>query len=377
MTAEDEFVVVVNRHGQHALWPADLDRPAGWRGRSAAMSRRACLDAIAGTWRDIAPAGVRAAATAAAGVGVRAAGAAGVAGQPAPAGHDAGFVHELFAGQASRRPGATAVITAGTRLTYRELDESANRLARYLADLGAGPETLVGVHLERGAEAIRSLLAIMKAGSGYLPLDPSLPPDRLDRICAETRPMAILTGRAGKQFPGTGVRLLPLAELTADLARQPPTAPGVRPHPDTLCYAIHTSGSTGRPKAVAVSYAALACVISELAGEYRMSARDRVLQLASVAFDTSVEQALVTLACGATLMLPSAGTIAPADLLRYLEHQQVTVMDLTPAYWHRLLVLTGPDDERLRSVRLMITGGEMADPADCRAALRRRPGRGC
>jgi amino acid adenylation domain-containing protein len=360
MTAENEFVVVVNRHGQHALWPADLDRPAGWRGLSAAMSRRACLDAIAGAWRDIAPAGSPP------GTGQHR--------HPVPPGHDAVFVHELFAAQASLRPGSAAVIAAGTRLTYRELDESANRLARYLTDLGAGPETLVGVHLERGTEAIRSLLAIMKAGSGYLPLDPSLPPDRLDRICAETRPVAILTTQAGKQFSGTGIRLLPLSELTADLARQPPTAPGVRPHPDTLCYAIHTSGSTGRPKAVAVSYASLACVIGELAGEYRMSARERVLQLASVAFDTSVEQALVTLACGATLMLPPAGTIAPADLLRYLEHQQVTVMDLTPAYWHRLLVLTGPDDERLRSVRLMITGGEMADPADCRAALRAAPG---
>ena len=99
-----------------------------------------------------------------------------------------------------------------------------------------------------------------------------------------------------------------------------------------------------------------------------------MIQLASLAFDTSVEQILVTLASGATLMLPPAGTIAPADLLGYLEHQRVTVIDLTPAYWHQLLALTKPDDERLRSVRLMITGGEVADPADCQDALRTAPG---
>ena len=162
---EDAFTVVVNGKGQHSLWQASAELPAGWRRRSAAMPRRACLDAIAGGWDDITPASVRAAARA----------------MRYPAGP--AFVHERFAEQAARRPGATAVIAAGTQLTYRELDESANRLARRLIDMGAGPETLIGVHAERGIDAIRGLLAIMKAGSGYLPLDPSLPPARLARIC--------------------------------------------------------------------------------------------------------------------------------------------------------------------------------------------------
>ncbi len=99
-----------------------------------------------------------------------------------------------------------------------------------------------------------------------------------------------------------------------------------------------------------------------------------MVQLASLAFDTSIEQILVTLASGATLMLPPPGTIAPTDLLRYLERQRVTVIDLTPAYWHELLAITEPDDQRLRSVRLMITGGDLADPADCRTAMRAAPG---
>jgi len=369
---DSAFIAVVNDHGQHALWEAELDRPAGWRRQSAALPRRACLDAIAGAWPDIAPATVRAAA----------AGEPYPAGSarddqrrhPVPDGHDARFVHELFAEQAARRPGATAVIAAGTRLTYRELDQSANQLARYLQDLGAGPETLIGMYSERGVDAVRSLLATMKAGSGYLPLDPSLPAERLARICATARPMAILTGRSVKKSSSIAAGVLVISELAADLERQPVTAPEVSLHPDNLCYVIHTSGSTGDPKAVAVSHGGLACVITELAGAYEMSARDRVVQLASLAFDTSVEQMLVTLTSGATLMLPPAGTIAPTDLLRYLKQQRVTVVDLTPAYWHQLLAITDPDDERLRTLRLMITGGDMADPADCRAALRAVPG---
>jgi amino acid adenylation domain-containing protein/thioester reductase-like protein len=368
-TTQDAFTVVVNGAGQYSLWRASADPPAGWRRRSDVMSRSACLDIIAGAWQDITPARVRAA-----GRGPAGSARDGVGRQDhAPPGHAARFVHERFASQAARRPGAVAVIAAGTRLTYGELDSSANRLARCLLDLGAGPETLIGVHAERGADAIRSLLAIMKAGSGYLPLDPSLPSARLARICADANPIAILTDRPVKDsFPG-GTRVLALGELAAGLEHQPFTAPEVSLHPDHLCYAIHTSGSTGEPKAVAVSHGSLACVITALRSSYRITARDRVVQLAALAFDTSLEQILVTLASGATLLLPPAGTIAPADLLRYLEHEQVTVIDLTPAYWHRLLAATEPDDARLRSVRLMITGGEMADPADCSALMRAAP----
>ena len=275
-------------------------------------------------------------------------------------------MHETVAEQARDRPGATAVIAGNTQLTYRELDQSANRLARYLADLGAGPEALIGVCLERGAGAIRSLLAIMKAGSGYLPLDPSLPPARLARICARTRPLAVLTATTRI----AGARLL----APGDLIGPPAAAPEVSLRPDHLAYVIHTSGSTGQPKAVAVSHGSLACVIGEVSAAYRIGVQDRVLQLASLAFDTSVEQILVALTRGATLVLPPAGTVAPADLLRYLEQQQVTVADLTPAYWHRLLAAAGPGDQRLRSLRLMITGGDTADPADCRAALAAAPG---
>ena len=179
--------------------------------------------------------------------------------------------------------------------------------------------------------------------------------------------------RRRRLVPRPATRLLPLDELAADLARGPAAAPDSRPHPDNLCYVIYTSGSTGDPKAVAVSYGSLASVIGALAADYQISPDDRVAQLAAMAFDTSVEQIFVALTSGATLTLPPPGTLAPSELLRGIERRGVTVVDLTPAYWHQLLALTKPADERLRSVRLMITGGEVADPADCQAALRAAP----
>ena len=149
----DAFVVVVNDLGQHALWQAELDVPRGWRRNSPVMSSSQCLEAVEGSWKDIAPLTARA----------------------APGADGGMFVHERFADQAARRPDANAVVAGRTRMTYRELDESASRLAHHLAAAGVGPETVTGVHLERGVDLITAILAIMKAGGGYLPLDPTLP----------------------------------------------------------------------------------------------------------------------------------------------------------------------------------------------------------
>ena len=219
VTVRDDFTVVVNELGQYSLWRAGAGAPPGWRQRSAVMPESGCLAEIERLWRDMAPArtglwdGL----------------------------HGSAPVHELFAEQAGRRPGAPAVIVGRARVSYGELEESANRLAHYLAGAGAAPEAIVGVHLERGADVIRSILAIMKTGAGYLPLDPSLPAERLAAICAQVRPAAVITAAAG-QFPVPGLRLVLLDELGAELARRPATAPAARPAPGNVCYVIHTSG---------------------------------------------------------------------------------------------------------------------------------------
>jgi len=368
-TAPDAFVVVVNDQGQRALWPTGPDAPPGWRQESGPASRAECLAAVDDTWPDITPASVRADVADVADV-------ANVT-EGDPAGRPV-LVHEIFAEHAARRPDATAVIRGRIQVSYRDLDASANRLAHYLRQLGAGPESVIGVYLERGVDVIRALLAIMKAGAAYLPLDPGLPPERLERVCSQVRPAAVIAAGADT-FPGparrprAGPRLVPLGELDAELAARPATPPAVRPQPGNLAYVIYTSGSTGDPKPVAVSHRSLAAVIGELAGEYAITADDRVGQMASMAFDTSLEQVFVALTGGATLLLPPPGTLAPSELLRRIERRRVTVLDLTPAYWHQLLAHAEPADERLRSLRLMITGGEPADPEVCRRALRAAP----
>jgi amino acid adenylation domain-containing protein/thioester reductase-like protein len=345
-----DFTVVVNELGQHSLWRTRVKAPPGWRRRSAAMTESECLAQIERSWRDMAPAS------------------AGTW----DGSHGSAPAHELFAEQAGRRPGAVAVIAGRARVSYGELDVSANRLARYLGAAGAVPEAVVGVHLDRGIDVIRAVLAVMKAGAGYLPLDPSLPAERLAAICAQARPCAVITG-GDARFPVPGARTVPLGRLGSELARYPAAAPAVRPAPGSVCYVIHTSGSTGDPKAVAVSYGSLACSIPALAREYQIGPGDRVAQLASLAFDTSIEQIFVALTRGATLVMPPPGTTAPSELLRGIERGHISVIDLTPAYWHQLLALAEPADQRLRSVRLMITGGERADAGDCGAARQAAP----
>jgi amino acid adenylation domain-containing protein/thioester reductase-like protein len=350
VTATDDFTVVVNDLGQYSLWRAEASPPPGWRRRSAVMTESECLAAIERSWLDMAPASVGA--------------------WDGP--HGSAPVHELFADQAGRRPDAAAVIAGRTQVSYGDLEVSANQLAHYLGEIGAAPEAVIGVHLQRGPDVIRAVLAIMKTGAGYLPLDPSLPAERLAAICAQVRPTAVITAADG-QFPVPGPRLVPLGALDGELARRPATRPASRPAPGHVCYVIHTSGSTGDPKAVAVTYGSLACSIAALDHEYQISPGDRVAQLASLSFDTSIEQIFVALTRGAALTLPPPGTVAPSELLRGIERKHVTVIDLTPAYWHQLLALAQPSDPRLRSVRLMITGGEQADADDCGAAHQAAP----
>jgi len=350
------FIAVVNDEGQYAMWRADRSLPPGWRQQSVALAKEDCLAFIDSAWRDIRPASTQG---------------HGSAYSTNP-GHSPQYVHLLFDRQANATPDSMALVSPAGELSYYQLAQSTNRIANNLRRIGVGPETVVGVYLERGIDAIRCLLAILKAGGAYLPLDPALPEARLAQMCDEVRPAVILTNRA----PFAGFGPCPVLLIDELVSSEPATADGAAKaaqpalRPENLAYVIYTSGSTGQPKAVAVSHGSLACVLREISRYYGVTGDDRVLQLASLGFDTSVEQVLVTLVSGATLVLPDAGPVAPTDLLAYLAAEQVTVMDLTPAYWHQLLALTQPGDDRLQSVRLMITGGDMADRVDCIAALR-------
>ena len=355
--AEDDYIVTVNASGQYAIWPAAQPLPTGWQAHSAALTLAACRKAVTTLWPDISPISVRPASA--------------VTGRnetPFVPAAEFAPVPLQFAARAARNPGAVAV-RGTTRLTYGGLLRSANQLAHALREMGVGPETVTGVGLERGADSIRALVGILSAGGGYLPMDPALPASRLAQMCDEAGARVILLNRAAeKAFAKTNAQLVFVDELQLD--GYPNTRPAIPLQPESIAYVIATSGSTGTPKAVAVSHGSLAAVIGELVARYHVSERDRVLQLAPLSTDTSLEQILVTLLGGATLVLPPPGPVAPSDLLVLLHDEQVTVADLTPAYWHQVLALATPADPRLARLRLMITGGDRADPADCRAARR-------
>jgi amino acid adenylation domain-containing protein/thioester reductase-like protein len=357
----DDYIVTVNTSGQYAIWPAAQPIPAGWQAQSGTLPLAACREAVTTLWPDISPISVRPGSAVTGRDNVTLAPASGFA--PVPS---------QFATRAAGNPGAVAVRGTG-RLTYGGLLRSAHQLAHALREMGIGPETVTGVGLERGTDSIRALVGILTAGGGYLPMDPALPASRLAQMCDEAGARVILLNRAAeKAFAETNAQLVFVDELR--LEGYPDTRPAVTLQPENIAYVIATSGSTGTPKAVAVSHGSLAAVIGELVARYHVSERDRVLQLAPLSTDTSLEQILVTLLGGATLVLPPPGPVAPSDLLAVLHDEQVTVADLTPAYWHQILALATPADPRLGGLRLMITGGDRADPADCRAARRAVPG---
>lgn len=278
-------------------------------------------------------------------------------------------IHELFAARAAARPHAVAVVSGDERISYAELETRANQLANHLCDTGTGPGSVVLVHLERSIETVVALLAVLKAGAAYLPVEPGVPDGRIAGYVEQTGCVTAIAA------PGDVDRLggLVAEVLTPDAGRAAGTgAPEVALTGSDAAYVIYTSGSTGTPKGVVVEHGALGHVIGELVGWYAITPEDRVLQFGALSFDTSIEQIAVTLAGGATLVLADPGW-APSELPGRLRHHGVTVMDLTPAYWRRFLAELAARPTAL-PVRLTIVGGEAVRAEDCRTALKLLPG---
>ena len=165
---------------------------------------------------------------------------------------------ELFAAQAARTPDAVAVVFEQATLSYGELDARANQLAHHLQSLGVGPETIVGLCVERSLEMVIALLGILKAGGAYLPLDPAYPAQRIAFMLEDAGAPIVITQEALlDQLPASGARIVQVDADWSRIARQPTSAPAKRLHPDTTAYVIYTSGSTGTPKGVAVTHGSL------------------------------------------------------------------------------------------------------------------------
>ncbi|HEX9668823.1 MAG TPA: AMP-binding protein, partial [Thermoanaerobaculia bacterium] len=268
-------------------------------------------------------------------------------------------LHELVAAQAARTPRAEAVAFAGSSLTYRELDRAANRLAQRLRRLGAGPEAIIAVALERSLELPVALLAALKAGAAYLPLDPGYPRERLAFMLDESRAAVVLTAeRLLPALPGAGgAPVLCLDREEPALAGEPDAAPAALAVPGNLAYVLYTSGSTGRPKGVAVPHAAIVNHMLWLARRFALGPADRVLQKTPFSFDASVWEFYAPwLAGGALVVARPGGHQDAAYLVETLRRERITILQVVPSLLRLLAEQPGLED--CRSLRLLFCGGE-------------------
>jgi amino acid adenylation domain-containing protein len=264
----------------------------------------------------------------------------------------------LFAEQAARTPDAVAVSFKTRRLSYAELDASADEAARRLRDMGVGAGALVGVYLERSPEMLVGLLGILKAGAGYVPLDPAYPAERLSYIVADANIEVVLTeARLLSTLPAGGLQTLCLDDGAAA------ATVGGRDAKHTLdrtagadrAYVIYTSGSTGRPKGVQIPHRALVNLLNSMSRRPGLSASDTLLAVTSLSFDIAALELFMPLLVGAQVVVAGQDEVADGERLsRLMASCGATVMQATPATW-RMLVDAGWQGRRNLKI---LCGGE-------------------
>jgi len=267
------------------------------------------------------------------------------------------LLHEFFEAKVDTRPEAIAIIVEGRRITYAEIEQRANRLARYLYNHGIGRGSLVAILLSRSPDAYVAILGTLKAGAAYVPLDPEYPADRISYILGDSHAETLLTTATlashHREFRGRiiAVDVDACAISSEDPTRLPTEA--VRVGSDDLCYVIYTSGSTGQPKGVLVGHRSVCNLVEAEAEIFRVTPEDRVCQTASLSFDLSVEEIWLAFQAGACLV-PATRELANGgpDLSKFLVENQVTVISCVPTLLSML-------EEEIPTLHLVILGGEV------------------
>lgn len=269
-------------------------------------------------------------------------------------------VHELFENNADRTPAAEAVVFGEERLTYAELNHRANQLGHYLKELGVGPETRVGILLERSVEMPVALLAVLKAGGAYVAFDPSYPPERLRYMLEDSDVSMVLTLEnvvAGQ--PEVQARLIFLDAERHLISRH--SSENVQSGADAsnLAYLVYTSGSTGRPKGILIEHRSLVNAAYAFINNHRMTERDRLLQFASLSFDVAAEEFFSAWLSGGCVVMRPEQVMSHAGFVSLLQREKVTLVNLPASFW--LEWLTALSDNGLEvpdTLRRVIVGNE-------------------
>ncbi|MEU0950736.1 amino acid adenylation domain-containing protein, partial [Streptomyces canus] len=269
----------------------------------------------------------------------------------------ASTVPELFGGVVERSVGAPAVVWGEGVLSYGELDERSDRLARLLVARGVGVESVVAVVMDHGVDLVVSFLAVMKAGAAVLPVDPAHPAERIAFMLDDACPVCVITTLEDELPVDVPVMVLHSPDIEAQLAGLEVSSVGdVGLCVSGAAYVIYTSGSTGRPKGVVVSHAGVASLVAAQVERLGVSSSSRVLQFASVGFDAVVWELVMALCTGACLVVASGEELLPgADLAGVIAGRGVTHVTLPPA------VLAVLDPSVLGSVEALVSAGEALD----------------
>ena len=267
----------------------------------------------------------------------------------------ANCTHRFFEAQVQKEPDAVAVKFQAQQLTYQELNSRANQLARYLVSLGAGANVLVAVCLERSLDLVVALLAVMKSGAAYLPLDPSHPAERRNAILQDSRARMLITCQAVS--PDVHATSACAVVLFKDVSTSGQSAANLpfMVRPNDLAYVIYTSGSTGRPNGVEVEHGNLANFLLTMRKRPGLSRRDVLLAVTTVTFDIAGLELWLPLTVGASVIIASRDQVMDAhELMNVLEESRVTAMQATPATWRMLLAVGWRGNPRLK----VLCGGE-------------------
>ncbi|MBW4611874.1 MAG: amino acid adenylation domain-containing protein [Desmonostoc vinosum HA7617-LM4] len=270
-------------------------------------------------------------------------------------------IHELFEQQVKRTPSNVAVIFENQQLTYQELNNRANQLAHYLQKLGVKPEVLVGICMERSLEMVVGILAIMKAGGAYLPLDPSYPQARLAFMLADAQVSVLLVQPPLMSELAPHQAQVVCIDTSYELVDKCQENPISGVTPENLAYVIYTSGSTGTPKGAMNTHKGLCNRLLWMQDTYQLTSSDRILQKTPFSFDVSVWEFFWPLFTGASLVLAKAGGHQDAGyLVQLIAQQQITTLHFVPSMLQ--MFLEEPELEKCSSIKRVICSGEALSP---------------